>query len=105
MFRSFRDKLLDRLKIGKILDKLKLNEKFMIMYILCVILPLVITDAILFRSVYRNELENQSHYRDAAIEAYSNYLSNLLSYDADLSSAMDINKNLNSFINKWYSLP
>ncbi|MBP5655344.1 MAG: histidine kinase [Clostridiales bacterium] len=105
MRKALWEKILDRLKITKILDKLKLNEKFMIMYILCVIVPLVVTDVILFRSLYKNELENQSHYRNAAIEAYSNYLSNLLSYDADLSSAMDINKNLNSFINKWYSQP
>ena len=35
---------------GNILGRLKLNKKFLLMYILCVILPLVITDAILFKS-------------------------------------------------------
>ncbi|MBQ1247972.1 MAG: hypothetical protein IIX95_08070 [Clostridiales bacterium] len=48
---------------GNILGRLKLNKKFLLMYILCVILPLVITDAILFKSVFDAERRNQTYYR------------------------------------------
>lgn len=87
------------------IGRLKLNTKFLIMYVCCVILPLVITDVILFRSVYDAERSNQSYYRDAAIEAYSNYLQDLLSYDLSVTTAIDLNKNLNSFVNTQYRNP
>lgn len=90
---------------GAFLSRLKLNKKFLIMYIFCVIMPLVITDALLFRSVFETELRNQHYYRENAIEAYSNYLEDLLSYDDTVATAIDLNKNLNSFINYKYQIP
>lgn len=88
--------------ISNYFGRLKLNKKFLIIYIFCVILPLIITDAFLFRSVVRTEMTNQEHYRESAIETYSNYLADLLSYDANMASAIDLNKSLNTFINTPY---
>ena len=85
--------------------RLKLNRKFTLIYIFCVILPLVVTDAFLFRSVFEAELKNQSYSRDIAIEAYLNYLDNKLENDADVASAIDLNKNLNRLINTYYDNP
>ncbi len=105
MFKTFKNRTRGKFQISKLLDRLKLNKKFMVMYIICVIMPLVLTDAILFRSIYTMELDNQSHSREKSIDAYATCIANILSYDANLASAMDINKNLNSFINTWYSQP
>jgi len=85
--------------------RLKLNKKFLLMYVFCVILPLVITDALLFRSVFEAELTNQKHYRETAIESYYNYLADLLSYDNTVAKAIDLNKTLNTFINSPYKDP
>ena len=85
--------------------RLKLNKKFLLMYIFCVILPLVITDALLFRSVFEAEITNQKHYRETAIESYYNYLADLLSYDNTVAKAIDLNKTLNTFINAPYKDP
>ncbi|MBO4604864.1 MAG: hypothetical protein J5657_06150 [Clostridiales bacterium] len=90
---------------GRFLGRLKLSRKFLLIYILCVILPLVTTDLILLRSIYDNENTTHKNYRNTAIEAYATYLRNSLEYDATLSSAIDINKSLNTFINTWYPLP
>ena len=87
---------------GNILGRLKLNKKFLLMYILCVILPLVITDAILFKSVFDAERRNQTYYREKGIEAYNNYLDDLLSSDVTIATAIDVNDNLNKFINTGY---
>ena len=84
---------------GSFLSRLKLNKKFLLMYIFCVIMPLVITDAILFKSVFDAERRNQTFYREKGIEAYSNYLDDLLSSDANVATAIDLNDNLNKFIN------
>ena len=79
---------------GSFLSRLKLNKKFLLMYIFCVIMPLVITDAILFKSVFDAEISNQSNYRETAIEAYSGKLESLLQYDSTLASAIDLNRTL-----------
>ena len=86
-------------------SQLKLNKKFLIMYIFGVILPLVITDAVLFSSVYDAELSNQRNYRKNAIDAYSNHLQSILQYDANIATAIDLNKDLNSFIDTDYDIP
>ncbi len=90
---------------GNLFGSLKLSNKFLLMYIFGVILPLVITDAFLIRSVYEAELKNQYFYRENAIASYSNYFENLLKNDAAMASAFDLNKTLNSFINKLYETP
>ena len=90
---------------GSFFGSLKLSKKFLLMYIFGVILPLVITDAFLLRSIYDTELKNQSFYRENAIASYSNYFENLLKNDAAMASAFDLNKTLNSFINRLYETP
>ena len=84
---------------------LKLSKKFLLMYIFGIILPLIITDAFLLKSIYDAELRNQYFYRENAIDSYSNYFENLLKNDAAMASAFDLNKTLNSFINKLYESP
>lgn len=90
---------------GNFFGSLKLSNKFLMMYIFGVILPLVITDAFLLKSIYETELKNQSFYRENAIASYSNYFENLLKNDAAMASAFDLNKTLNSFINRLYETP
>ena len=84
---------------------LKLSKKFLLMYIFGIILPLIITDAFLLKSIYDAELRNQYFYRENAIDSYSNYFENLLKNDAAMASAFDLNKTLNSFINRLYETP
>ena len=92
-------------KARNFFSRLKLNKKFLLMYIFGVILPLIITDAVLFRSVYEAELGNQRNYRKNAIDAYSNHIQSILEYDANVATAIDLNKDLNSFIDTEYDIP
>ena len=96
--------MLNRVR-GNLFGRLKLSKKFLFMYIFGVILPLVITDAFLIRSVYETEVRNQYYYRENAIDVYSNYFENLLKNDAAMASAFDLNKTLNTFINTPYETP
>ena len=92
-------------KEGNYFGKLKLNKKFLLMYIFGVILPLIITDALLFGKVYMTERDNQAKDRQNAIEAYEKYLKDILEYDTTVGTAIDLNKDLNTFINTTYKLP
>ena len=75
------------------------------MYIFAVILPLIITDAVLFRSVFEAELDNQRKYREDATNAYVNRIQDILDYDAQVAMAIDLNKDLNEFIDTEYDIP
>ena len=90
---------------GNPFGRLKLSKKFLLMYVFGVILPLIITDAFLLRSVYETEVRNQYYYRENAIDSYSSYFENLLKNDAAMASAFDLNKTLNTFINTPYETP
>ena len=90
---------------GNFFGRLKLNKKFLLMYVFGVILPILTTDFFLIRSIYQTELKNQSYYRGTAIDAYSNYIENLLAYDTAVASSIDLNKNLNRLINTYYDNP
>lgn len=97
MFKSF--------NIRAYIGNIKLNKKFFLMYVFGIILPLVITDAFLFQSIYEAELGNQRSYRDNAIDAYATTLRDILEYDSDVATAIDLNKELNTFINTKYDMP
>ena len=84
---------------GNLFGSLKLSKKFLLMYIFGVILPLVITDVFLLKSIYETELKNQAFYRENAIESYNSYFDNLLKNDSAIASAFDLNKSLNTFMN------
>lgn len=92
-------------RVRDFFSQLKLNKKFLFMYIFAVILPLIITDAVLFRSVFEAELDNQRKYREDATNAYVNRIQDILDYDAQVAMAIDLNKDLNEFIDTEYDIP
>ena len=92
-------------RVRNFFSQLKLNKKFLFMYIFGVILPLIITDAVLFRSVFEAELDNQRKYREDATNAYVNRIQDILDYDAQVAMAIDLNKDLNEFIDTEYEIP
>lgn len=92
-------------RVRNFFSQLKLNKKFLFMYIFAVILPLIITDAVLFRSVFEAELDNQRKYREDATNAYVNRIQDILDYDAQVAMAIDLNKDLNEFIDTEYDIP
>ena len=75
------------------------------MYIFAVILPLIITDAVLFRSVFEAELDNQRKYREDATNAYVNRIQDILDYDAQVAMAIDLNKDLKTKTSMNLSIP
>lgn len=90
---------------GNLFGSLKLSKKFLLMYIFGIIIPLVITDVFLLKSIYETELKNQAFYRENAIESYNSYFDNLLKNDSAIASAFDLNKSLNTFMNTPYKSP
>ena len=55
--------------------------------------------------MYTAELNDERFYRESEVEAYINYLKSVIDYDETVSKSIDVNKNLNAFINKSYARP
>ena len=94
-----------RRAVSGLLSNLTLNKKFLVMYLLCVIIPLVTTDFIVLQSMYQAEINDEKYIRENELEAHINYIQNLIAYDRTLGQSINVNPNLNSFVNKYYLRP
>ncbi len=86
----------------KFLNNIKLHNKFLIMYLFCVIIPLIIANAIIFNSIYTKEYNNRIHELDNIASKYISTIDSSLNYNTRIARAISGNQQLNSFLNKKY---
>ena len=65
----FFQKVPERFHPGKILDNLPLTRKLMLLYLCCVLLPLILTDSIIFSLVIKAEQSSSQHEMENIAEA------------------------------------
>jgi len=88
--------------LDKFLNNLKLHNKFLIMYVFCVIIPLVITDTVIFVSIYTQEnYRRHSEMRNVAY-GYRNTINSVISYNASIVTAISENAGLKNFLDHDY---
>lgn len=86
----------------KFLNNIKLHNKFLIMYLFCVIIPLVITNALVFNSIYTKEYNNRVHELDDVASSYISTIDSALEYNVRIARAISGNQQLNAFLNEKY---
>lgn len=85
---------------------MNLNTKFMVIYVVCIIFPLILTDGFILRALYNEETSNARHVREAEAQAvYDSVLYSTWSYDFAFATAIDRNKGINRFLDKSYASP
>ena len=95
-----------RNKTSSILNSMNLNTKFMVIYVVCIIFPLILTDGFILRALYNEETSNARHVREAEAQAvYDSVLYSTWSYDFAFATAIDRNKGINRFLDKSYASP
>ncbi len=93
-------------KTSSILNSMNLNTKFMVIYVVCIIFPLILTDGFILRALYNEETSNARHNREAEAQAvYDSVLYSTWNYDFFIASAIDKNKVINQFLDKSYAAP
>lgn len=88
--------------LTKLLNNLKLHNKFLIMYVFCVITPLVITDAIVFYSIYEQEYNNRVYELENIANKYISTIESTVVYNARIARAICENEELNHFLDERY---
>ncbi len=88
--------------LTKLLNNMKLHNKFLIMYVFCVIIPLVITDAIVFYSIYEQEYNNRMYELENIANKYISTIESTVVYNARIARAICENEELNHFLDERY---
>lgn len=88
--------------IENIFNNLRLRNKFMVLYISCVILPLVATDVIVLNAIYEREANTVYYDMESTANLFKNYITNLADYDTTLVNSVNMNYQLNTFLDAIY---
>ena len=84
------------------LNNLNFNQKFLVIYVCCVIIPLILTDGLILNAFISEELNNRRFDRENEANAYMEYLTNAVEYDVLIARAVDKNVVFYDFVTKQY---
>ena len=85
-----------------VLNNMKFKHKFFVLYFMCVIVPLVITDSIILKAVFDQERDSVKYDMEYVARIYQNYFENLISNDRTLANSIYMNKQINEMLVKQY---
>ncbi|MCI9462709.1 MAG: histidine kinase [Lachnospiraceae bacterium] len=94
-----------REKIQKCLDDLKLKKKLQSLYIICVILPLILTDGFILYSVLSAEKVQQQHDMENLASAVQYSIYTTVMSAASMADSINLNRYLEEFLNTQYETP
>ncbi len=84
------------------LNNLKINQKFLVIYILCVIIPLILTDGVILTSLFSEEMNSNRRDRESEAASYMEYIRSTVEYDVLVANAINKNAIFQEFINTEY---
>lgn len=84
------------------LEKLNLTRKMLVLYLGCVMAPLVITDTFVFWSIVRSEQDNVRHEMENVVSAVEYNLKTEVERAATLGKSIYLNSYINEFLTRNY---
>ena len=88
--------------VEKFFNNLRFRHKFFVLYFSCVIIPLIVTDAIILNAVYQQEINTIKYDMEYVAGVYQNYFENMLSSDVTLAESVNMNPKINDFVVNRY---
>ena len=89
--------------IERKLDDYSLRKKFYIFYVLCVMLPLIVTDAVVLSIVENAEKESSRHEMSSIASAVGYNLNSMVNNAEDAAKSIYTSKRIDDFISKEYT--
>ncbi len=89
----------------KILNNMRFKHKFLVLYFSCVIIPLIVTDSIIIKSVYEQELNTVKYDMEYVAGVYQNFFENTLTNDETLANSFNMNERINKTVEADYEDP
>lgn len=94
-----------REKIQKCLDDFKLKKKLQSLYIVCVILPLFLTDGFILYNAFSAEKAQRQHEMENLASAVQYNLYSTFEYAASTADSLNLNRYIEEFLNTQYDTP
>ena len=88
--------------LAGLLNRIKLRNKFLVLFFFCVILPILVTDSFILIAVYNREVQSVNYELGYVAGVYQNYFENMLEEDMKLANSMDMNVKINDFLVRSY---
>lgn len=85
------------------LDDYSLKKKFYIFYLLCVMLPLIVTDGVVFSTVKRAKTESSRHEMASIASAVGYNISSTVNNAGEAAKSLYTSKRIDDFISTEYS--
>lgn len=89
-------------KFQVFMNNLKIRRKLVLLYLLCVITPLVITDGVILTLLIRTDSEKTRHEMENTAEAVSYELSSVFEVLDRIKGDIYTNRKLDEFLKKEY---
>lgn len=89
-------------KLERWMNNYKLNKKLLFLYVVCVLLPLIVTDSVVIYIALHTEEVKQQHMMENDVNAVQFSLSNSIESAASVAKAVDTNKYIDNFLNEKY---
>lgn len=98
-----------RKKVNKIMEtffnNLNLNKKFLILYFVCVIIPLILIDYFVIKSIYDREASSNQYDMEFVADLYQKEIEDTIDYNATISNSINMNFRINEFLIHQYDSP
>lgn len=89
-------------KLEERLDNYKIKKKFYLLYIICVLFPLIITDSIIVYIIFRSERISMYNEMDNMANAVKYSLGNQIEQAAKLGKSIYMDRETNDFMDREY---
>lgn len=91
-----------RYKFYRFMNNIRLSRKLTILYVLCVLLPLVVTDSVVLYIVLNSQHEKQRHAMENEASAIQYSLTNSIDYAAATAKQIYMNEYIERYLNQEY---
>ena len=89
-------------KLERWMNNYKLNKQLLFLYVVCVLLPLIVTDSVVIYIALHTEEVKQQHMMENDVNAVQFSFSNSIESAASVVKAVDTNEYIDNFLNEKY---
>ena len=91
------------MKLGLWMDDFTIKKKFYIFYVVCVLIPLIVTDSVVFLTTAKFDRERREHEMSNIASAVEYSLSSMIGNAGEIGNSIYTNRDFEEFLSKRYT--
>lgn len=90
-------------KLERWMDDFTIRKKFYIFYVVCVLIPLIVTDSVVFLTTAKSDRERREHEMSNIASAVEYSMSSMIGNAGEIANSIYTNRDFEEFLSKKYS--